>query len=413
MVGPGGFELELRHRMAENERYLTIGCLYPMSGRAARYGHDSIIAADMAAEEINAAGGVLTRPIRLLTTDSRTDPTYAVRVAERYITQDRVDFLMGVVSSAEALAVTQVARHYRTIFVGTDHASSRLTLEDFHPCYFRVSNNTMQSMRAGALYMSRLSYETYAFIGPDYEYGHRQWQEFRDFLRRLRPDVRFVGAVWPKLFAGDYGPYILQILAMRPQVVVMGFWGGDTIEFIRQALPLGLFERCQVVSFDAGGNYDVFEALGDAMPEGLVLSARHHNNFPPTPENESFVTRFFERARRYPSYPAHAAYVGVRFIASVVQACGTTDSEAFIRAAEGLELSTPRDLPGRPSRIRAEDHQIVQDMYIGKSVADNRLPPATRLLGDWFIAPAEAILPDAEELRRLRGAGLLSAPSGE
>ena len=402
MAGLLGSLRDLRHLQSDSDRYLTIGCLYPMSGRAARYGHDSIIAADMAAEEINAAGGVFGRAIRLLCTDSRTDPTYAVRVAERYIREDHVDFLMGVVSSAEALAVTQVSREYRTVFVGTDHASSRLTLEEFQPYYFRVTNNTMQSMRAGALYMSRLPYQTYAFIGPDYEYGHRQWQEFREFLGRLRPDARFVGAAWPKLYAAEYGPHIRAVLELRPEVVVLGFWGGDTIEFIRQALQTPLFERCQVVSFDAGGNYDVMEALGDALPEGLILSARHHNNFPDTAENRRFVQRFFERTNRYPSYPAHGAYVGVHFIATVVRRCGGTDPDDFVRAAEGLVLPTPRDLPGRPSWVRAEDHQIVQDMYVGRTRPDRSLPPASRLLGDWFVASSDQLLPDPEEVARLR-----------
>ncbi|HEY8417103.1 MAG TPA: ABC transporter substrate-binding protein, partial [Limnochordales bacterium] len=127
------------------EGSLRVGCLFPMSGRAARYGQDAIIGADMAAEEINQAGGVLGREVRLYCSDYRSDPTYAVRLAQRYIDHDRVHFLAGVVSSAVALAVTRVAHERRVIFVGTDHASSRLTLEDFHPYYFRVTNNTMQS----------------------------------------------------------------------------------------------------------------------------------------------------------------------------------------------------------------------------------------------------------------------------
>lgn len=172
-----------RDRRPRRQDLVTIGCLYPLTGRAARYGHDPIVGAEMAAEEVNASGGILGKELRLLFADDRSDPTYAVKVAQRYVLEDQVDFLMGVVSSAVALAVTQVSRHFRVVFVGTDHASARLTLEAFQPYYFRVTNNTTQSMRAGAIYLSRRPWRRFFYIGPDYEYGHRQWLDFRQHLR--------------------------------------------------------------------------------------------------------------------------------------------------------------------------------------------------------------------------------------
>lgn len=383
--------------------FLTIGCLYPMAGRAARYGHDSMLAAEMATEEINTAGGVLGREIRLLFADDRSDPTTAVRVAMRYVREDLVDFLMGVISSAVGLAVTEVSRQNQVIFIGTDHASTALTVERFQPLYFRVSNNTMQSMRAGALYSSQRPWRTYLYIGPDYEYGHRQWQDFRTFLTSLRPDVRFVGELWPRLFEPDYTSYIEAILRARPAVLVHGFWGGDTIAFTRQAVAHGLFEQVQVVSFDAGGNYEVFEALGEAMPEGLVLSARHHNNFPQTALNRRFVQAFHQRAARYPCYAAHGAYVGVQFIARAVEKAGTTDDPRdVIAAAEGLALRNPKDRDGFTSWMRPLDHQMVQEHTIGISQRDSGFPPARCMLGEWTVMEADRILPTEEEVLALR-----------
>lgn len=383
--------------------FLTIGCLYPMTGRGARYGHDSMIAAEMAAEELNAVGGLLGRKIRLLSTDDRSDPTDAVKAAVRYIQEDLADFLMGVVSSAVALAVSEVSRQCRTVFVGTDHASSRLTVENFQPYYFRVSPNTLQSMRAGALYCSRQPWYTFLYIGPDYEYGHRQWEDFRDFLASLRPDVRFVGEIWPKLFEPDYSSHIEAALRARPDVIVHGFWGGDAVAFTQQALEAGLHERARLVSFDAGGNYEVFEALGDLVPEGLVLGARHHNNWPETELNRRFVREFHARASRYPSYAAHGAYVGVHFIASAVERAGTAgEPEAFVQAAEGLSLPTPGDRDGVKSWIRPVDHQIVRDAVVGVTEANGAFPPATRMLGGWMVLEADKILPTEDEVLAMR-----------
>ncbi|MER3460402.1 MAG: amino acid ABC transporter substrate-binding protein, partial [candidate division GAL15 bacterium] len=190
--------VRLRRRSGRRD-FITIGCLYPLTGRAARYGHDSIVGAEMAADEVNRRGGVLGKELRLLFADDRSDPTYAVRVAQRYVREDQVDFLLGVVSSAVALAVTQVSRYFRVVFVGTDHASARLTLEAFQPYYFRVTNNTMQSMRAGAVYLSRRPWRRFFYIGPDYEYGHRVVDDFWAMFKRLRPDAERVGEQWPPL----------------------------------------------------------------------------------------------------------------------------------------------------------------------------------------------------------------------
>src|SRR5690606_33844404 len=96
------------------------------------------------------------------------------------------------------------------------------------------------------------------------------------------------------------------------------------------------------------------------------------------------------------------AYVGVRFIAEVVKKAGNTNPDAFREAAEGFQLTTPRDLPGRPSWIRPLDHQIVQDIYIGTTVPDSRYEPAKVMLGNWTVIDAERVLPTEAEVQRLR-----------
>ncbi len=252
------------------------------------------------------------------------------------------------------------------------------------------------------MYLSRRPWRTFFYIGPDYEYGHRQWQDFQEFFFRLRPDARVVGTAWPPLYARDYRPHIEAILDASPEVLIHGFWGGDTIAFLEQALAMGLCERVQVVSFDAGGNYEVFEALGDRMPPGLILSGRHHNNFPPTGANRRFVQTFWRRARRYPSYTAHGAYVGVRFIAEAVRRASSLDPDDVIRAAEGMDLPTPRDREGTVSWIRPVDHQVVQEMYIGVTEPCGEFPPARYMLGRWEVVDARLLVPSEAEVLEAR-----------
>lgn len=122
------------------------------------------------------------------------------------------------------------------------------------------------------------------------------------------------------------------------------------------------------------------------MPTGLVLSARHHVNWPDTEKNKQFVDAFFEEAGRYPSYAAQGAYAGILAIAEAVrQAGGHRDKDKVKRALETLELSLPEDPKGFKSFMDPKSHQLMQVQAIGKTIFNNQFPPATTQIGEWSI----------------------------
>jgi len=393
--------------ISADQKVIKIGAMYPMTGRAGLYGLDSVDAAEMAIEEINSKGGVAGYKLELINTDDKSKPDYAVMVAKRYIDQDKVHFLFGVVSSAVGLALTEVSKQNKKIFIGTDHASTQLTVDKFQPYYFRVSNNTFQSMAAGALYLKELKqtkpWETVAYIGPDYAYGHDQWDELRYNLDRMGIKYKVVGEYWPKLYAPDYTAFITSIIKDKPDVLVCGLWGGDTVAFIKQATPYGLFTKTLFCSPDAGGNYEVMSATGAELPLGLVLSARHHNNWPETQANKDYVQKFFKRTGRFPTYAAEGAYSGILAIAQAVGKVGNPDdTEALVKALEGMKISLPEDPEGFTSYIDPATHQIVQEQAIGVTVANDQFPPAKRMLGDWKVYKAQDLLPPKEYIESKR-----------
>jgi branched-chain amino acid transport system substrate-binding protein len=393
--------------ISADQKVVKIGALYPMTGRAGIYGLDSVEAAEMAIEEINAKGGVAGYKLELINTDSKAKPDYSIMVAKRYIDQDKVHFLFGVVSSAVGLALTEVSKQNKKIFIGTDHASTQLTVDKFQPYYFRVSNNTFQSMAAGALYLKELKkdkpWETIAYVGPDYAYGHDQWNELKYNLDRFGVKYKVVGEYWPKLFAPEYTPFVTSIIKDKPDVLVCGLWGGDSVAFIKQATPYGLFEKTLFCSPDAGGNYEVMSATGAELPLGLVLSARHHNNWPETQANKDYVQKFFKRSGRYPTYAAEGAYSGILAIAQAVEKVGNPDdTEALVKALEGMKIKLPEDPDNFTSYIDPETHQIVQEQAIGVTVANEQFPPAKRMLGNWKIYKAQELLPPKEYIESKR-----------
>lgn len=386
------------------EQVVKIGALYPMSGRGGLYGKDSEIAIKIALDEVHKKG--LPKGIKLdvIITDDQSKPDYAVSVAKRYITEEKVKFLFGVVSSAVALAVTEVSKNNKIIFVGTDHAATDLTAQKFQPYYFRVSNNTYQSMMAGAMYLKEMGgWKKIAYIGPDYAYGRDQWMELKYALDKLGVKYEVVGEYWPKLYEPDYTSYITAIINAKPDILVAGFWGGDTVAFIKQAKAYGLFSKMKYFHPDAGGNYEVMAALGKEMPEGLIMSARHHVNWPDTPENKAFVEKFYKQAGRYPSYAAEGAYAGIHLIAEAIRKVGNADdTEALVKAMEGMKLRLPEDPKGFTSYIDPKTHQIVQVQAIGVTEKNKKYPPAEVMLGKFKVYDANKLWPDFDYIEYLK-----------
>jgi branched-chain amino acid transport system substrate-binding protein len=379
---------------------VKVGCLYPLTGPGGLYGRDSAIAIDLAQEDL------LNRPngggpaLEILIEDTRSKTLRSLQITRQFIEDDQVDFICGVVSSSIALAVTQRIEDTGIFFIGTDHASPSLTSSARHENYFRVSNGSRQSMLAGAQYIQK-HYATadrslkIAFIGPDYEYGYQGWDDLTTFLHNKDIAFETVGTYWPKLFETDYSSYIGTILAAQPDIIINSHWGLDLVTFIRQANQTELFETATFMNFDTGGNFEVLAELGEEMPLGIVLSARHHITWPETAENQSFVTRFFERSGRYPSYAAQGAYSGIMVIAEAVrQAGGARDKNALRAALEAVRLKLPEDPDGFQSYMDSTYHQMLQTQAIGRTILDTRFPPATVQLGDWEVFSPPAQWPD-------------------
>jgi branched-chain amino acid transport system substrate-binding protein len=242
---------------------------------------------------------------------------------------------------------------------------------------------------------------TLAYIGPDYAYGHDQWNELKYNLDRFGIPYKVVGEYWPKLAAPDYTAFVTAIIKDKPDILVSGLWGGDTVAFIKQALPYGLFQKALLFSPDAGGNYELMSATGDELPLGLALSARHHNNWPETAANKAFVDAFFKKTGRYPSYAASGADAGIRAIAQAVEKVGNPDdTEALVKALEGMKIQLPEDPEGFTSYIDPLTHQIVQEQAMGETVANKAFPPATRMLSNWKVYKAADLLPPPEYLKQ-------------
>jgi ABC-type branched-subunit amino acid transport system substrate-binding protein len=178
--------------------------MFIASGPMGGYGKHGGQAIQMAVDEINASGGILGRKVVARVEDTKLKKDVALGLAKKFITQDKVDFLMGPTSSGLATALSMMARDSKKILILTQAAADELTGVDFHPYVFSTLSNAMMHSRSGARLMATKPYKRYMCIAPDYSYGHSSWDSFKAKLKELRPDVEIVGELFPKFLSKDY-----------------------------------------------------------------------------------------------------------------------------------------------------------------------------------------------------------------
>jgi branched-chain amino acid transport system substrate-binding protein len=343
---------------------IKIGAMFISSGKMGGYGKHGRQAIQLAVNEINANGGVLGRNMEAIVEDTKLKKDIAMALAERFVKEDQVDFLMGPTSSGIAMGLTEFARENKKILVLTQAATDALTGAKFHPYVFSTLSNAMMHSRSGAYLMASKPYKTYMCVGPNYSYGHSSWKMFKSKLQELRPDVEFVGELFPKFLAKDYTEEIKKVLEIKPDAVWCPLWGGDAINFIRQALPTGLFDKVKF-AFPVAGALEVLIPMGSDMPTGVYVSSRYFFTSPDSSMNQRFVKGYYARFKEYPDYMAGETYAGIYFIKAAIERAESTAADKIIEAMEKAPLSW--ETPEGWKTMRSEDHSVVEDCLWGQT----------------------------------------------
>ncbi len=400
-----GLTVTLLALPADAQAPIRIGEINSYSGVGAAFTAPYRAALEMAAEEINGRGGVLGRKIELVFRDDKLRPDEGIKHAQELVFQEKVNFLMGTFSSAVGLAVSEFARQNKVLFLAAEPLTEALTWQKGHQYVFRVRPNTWQQGRMLAERGSKLAAAKWANIGPDYEYGHKSWENFWARLKELKPGVQEVSSSWPKLGAGQFGDHITKMIQANPDAVFTSLFGSDWIAFVKQATPFGLFtgeKKKQWVGILLG-EPEYVDPLGKDVPEGMVVTGYPWYAIE-TPAHKEFVNRYRQFvSQRYPKLPNYpylgslVGYVTMLSLAKGIEKAGSVETEAVIKAMEGMTVDTPIG----PISYRPFDHQSTMGAWVGLTKFD----PArgVGVMVNWEYIPGEQVLPNEREVAAMRG----------
>lgn len=318
---------------------IRIGGIYILSGSAATYGEFAQRGISLAVNEINASGGILGRQVEMLYEDSQGRANVAIQAARKLVYSENVDALMGLDSSGAAQGMVPIMPELQKPLIITHAATPDVTGNLCNPFTYRISVNVAQNMKAAALVAAETNATNWTTIGPDYAFGYQSWEFFGQYLKDIKPEVNLMSDTnFPRFGAEDYTPFIDRVMSSEAEGVLISVWGGDLVNFIRQANNRGFFEKDLELMFTVGAATEVMLALGEAMPEGVHLSTRYWYDAYDNDLNDHFVKAYLDAYGNPPSYNAQGSYAAIYAYKQAMEAAGTTEGPAVAEALSGMSM---------------------------------------------------------------------------
>ena len=373
---------------------IKIGEINSFSGIGAPFTGPYRQAVELAVEEVNAKGGVLGRKVEVVFRDDKGQPAEAVKHAQELVTGEKVALISGTFLSNVGLAVSDWAKQNKTLFVAAEPLTEALTWSKGHDYVFRVRPNTYEQGRMLADRAAKTKHVKWATIGPNYEYGKRAWETFRDRLKQLKPDVQVVGEHWPTLGKLEAGPFVTAILNENPDALYVSLFGSDWLAFVREAQKRGLFQKTFVVGILLG-EPEYIDPLKTEAPEGMLVTGYPWYDIE-APAHKDFVARFTKKYDRNPVLGSLVGYITYLSIFEAIRKAGSTDTDKLVAAFRGLKVETPIG----PISYRAVDGQSTMGAWVGTTKIDAKRGVGVMVNHEYI--PGEKVLPTDDEVRKMR-----------
>jgi branched-chain amino acid transport system substrate-binding protein len=374
---------------------IKVGIVDTYTGPATTFTNDVLDGFKLAVTKINAQGGILGKKVEYTWRDEKFKPDIGLAMAKELVLKEKVDILMGTINSATALAISDFVKKEKIPFFVTFAKSEKIIGEKGHRYIFNMNEHTEMAGKAAAIALSKKPYAKYWIAGDDYEYGHAIADAVWNNLKKLKPSVQKVGETWWKVGEADFTPYITQILAAKPDFIIVATGGSGMVNFQKAAKATGLSQKIPFYQHTAT-ELSVLAPQGQNAPEGVYGTANYFFYYPDTPENRAFVADFKKTYNRNPRIGALYGYMTAQFIAEGYKKAGKIDKEKFVNALEGMAI----DSPVGKLEIRKCDHQLLLPMYFGVTKKDPKYD--FLVAGNIETIQGKDYVPSCEDVLKLR-----------
>ncbi len=319
---------------------------------------DSLI---LAAEEINADGGIMGKQIEYVEEDGQSEPTVFAEKINKLLTQDEVAAVFGGWTSASRKAMLPVVEGANgLLFYPVQYEG----LEASENIYYTGATTNQQIIPAMDFLASQ-GVETLFLAGSDYVFPRTANKIIKQYAEEL--GIEIVGEEYVPLDSDDWTTQVAKIAAAEPDFVFNTINGSSNVGFIKAYYEAGLGpDKSPIISVS------IAEEEAPAMGEDVTGQYAAWNYFQSveSPENETFIKAFQDKygADRPTSDPMEAAYTSLYLYKNMVEKAESFCVDAINEASDGVTFAAPEGLV----TVDGENHHIAKTGLIGQINADNQ-----------------------------------------
>jgi len=338
--------------VSDNE--VRIGVLTDLSGiYSAIEGPGAVLAAQMAVRDFG--GQVLGRKIVITSADTQSKADLSGSKAREMFEKDKVDMIVGNVSTASALAAMEVAEQFKRVSIVTGAASLPITNERCTPYSIHYVYDTYALSRGTGKAVVDSGKKTWFFVTADYAFGHTLERDTSEVV--VANGGRVLGSVKHPINTQDFSSFMAQAQSSRAEVIGLANAGGDTIGSIKQAAELGIMGSKQTVVPLLMFTSDI-QALGLKTTQGMIFTEGWYWDF--NDSNRKFAERFMKEFKgKAPTSVQAGVYSATLQYLKAVEATKTDNSDAVMKQMKSVEINDGLF----KGRIRA-DGKFEHDMYL-------------------------------------------------
>jgi branched-chain amino acid transport system substrate-binding protein len=329
---------------------VKIGVLTDMSSLYADItGPGSLLAAQMAVEDFGAAKRGMQ--VEVVSADHQNKPDVGASIARQWYDIERVDAIVDVPTSSVALAVSEITRDKKKVFLNSGAATSALTGKDCSPNTVHWTYDTWMLAHGTGNAIVETGGDTWFFLTVDYAFGHALEADTEAVVKAGGGKV--VGKARHPLNTQDFSSFLLQAQSSKAKIIGLANSGGDTVNSIKQAAEFGITRSGQKLVGLLVYLNDV-HSIGLSIAQGLTLTETFYWDL--NDSTREWSKRFSARkGGKYPSMVQAGVYAAVLHYLKAIEAGNTDDGTKTV--AKMKEMPTDDPLFGK-GMIRADGRKI-------------------------------------------------------
>jgi branched-chain amino acid transport system substrate-binding protein len=327
---------------------IRIGLLTPLTGSAARWGGYAQNGAGLAADELNAAGGLLGRPLTIAAADSQCQPAQGVSALRRLITSDKVGFVIGDICSSVTLAAMPVVAENKVILLNAGSSHPDITYKaGVGGNIWTFRNYPTDELRTQIVteYVAKQGAKRFSILNVDNDFGRGAATLSKKHVERLGGTL--LSEDYFKAGESDFAPVLTKIKGLKPDVLLVYALPDAVPPLTAQIKAQGIKVRLAgVAEFTTPdiikrSQADVLEGAVEGMSWAPVLGGD---------ANRKFVEAFQKKAGDPPQVHAFTHYESLRLLARAISEAGSAEPSKVREALTRIQYD------GLMGKVRFDDH---------------------------------------------------------